>query len=177
MKKIIGLVTLFFGLAANAQSTTTGDVTLNVKLQPIQTLIVNKGLENVDLIYATKDDYKNGVTAPKADQLSIYSTGGFEIKVKTNGDLKTNGSPLTINANSITVTPKAGTAAISNATYTAANLTTGEQTIVAATTGGVDKNVSIDYKGAGSDAYLNNYIKGNNPTVYTATVTYTIYAK
>ena len=42
---------------------------------------------------------------------------------------------------------------------------------------GVDKNISVAYKGAGGDAYLDNYIAGQTSTVYTTTLTYTIVSK
>ncbi|WP_156104487.1 hypothetical protein [Chryseobacterium populi] len=40
--------------------------------------------------------------------------------------------------------------------------------------GGVDKKISVEYKGAGANAYLDNYVAGQDPTVYTTELTYTI---
>ena len=152
------------------------NVTLNVKLKPIQTLVINTAQRSVDLEYSSKDDYKNGVTSTNNDHLSIYSTGGFEVKVKSNTVAMTNGAK-TINTSSIQLTPTAGSKAVSGATYSIITLAETEKVIVSSTSGGVDKNISVAYKGAGADAYLDNYIAGQTPTVYTTELTYTIVSK
>lgn len=79
MKKIIlTSLMLAFGIIAQAQNSNTGHVTLNVKLNPIQTLVVNPAQETVDLEYSSKDDYANGVTSGAlTDHLSVFSTGRF----------------------------------------------------------------------------------------------------
>lgn len=167
---------------------TAGTVTLNVKLNPIQTLTVNPAQDHkiVDLVYNTADDYKNGVSVTKNNHLSVYSTGGFQIKVKSAGSELTRSSqggnaqgsdPGNIQANSIKIAAKAGSDAIQGAAYTDQSLSATEATIITSTTGGVNKNFDITYQGAGADAYLNNYRAGQNPTVYTTTVTYTIIAQ
>src|SRR5690554_8136294 len=81
MKKIIlSSMMIAFGIAAQAQS----NVTLNVKLNPIQTLVVNPAQETVELEYSSKDDYANGVTSGAlTDHLSVFSTGGFAVTVKS----------------------------------------------------------------------------------------------
>ncbi|GAB3413447.1 hypothetical protein [Niabella aquatica] len=182
MKRTLILSAAFFGFAtaSQAQSTNTDNVTLNVKLNPIQTLIVNQSQKEVNLEYTTVAQYANGVSAAQADHLKIYSTGGFQVKVKSSGsELTTSktGPAGNINANTIQIVPTAGTKAVSNAQYTASPLSADEKVIVSATTGGVDKSVNIEYKGAGADAYINNYVAGQNPTKYTTTVTYTIIAQ
>jgi len=45
---------------------------------------------------------------------------------------------------------------------------------VSSTNGGVNKKISVQYKGAGANEYINNYIANQNPTVYTTELTYTI---
>jgi len=152
------------------------NVTLNVKLKPIQTLVVNSGQKIVDLEYSSKDDYSKGVTSTNTDHLSIYSTGGFEVKVKSAEATMTNAGK-NIKANSIQVIPSAGTNAVSGAAYTPQSLDAAEKMLVSSTSGGVDKNISVAYKGAGADAYLDNYVAGQTPTVYTTTLTYTIVSK
>lgn len=163
-------------LNANAQNA-TDNVTLNVKLHPIQTLIVNSGQKAVDLNYVNKDDYANGVSSDQADHLTVYSTGGFEVKVKSSAAELT-GTYGSIDANSITITPSAGSSnSITGATYTALQLGATEQAIITSSTGGVDKNFNIQYKGADANQYVNKYNNSENPTVYTTTVTYTIVAQ
>lgn len=150
------------------------NVTLNVKLNPIQTLVVNTTQKTVDLEYSLKDHYKNGVTSTNTDHLNIYSTGGFQVKVKSSKATLSNGTK-NIEANSILLTATAGTDGITSATYSSnLKLSTAETLLVSSTSGGVDKNISVDYKGAGADVYLDNYIAGQTPTVYTTELTYTI---
>ena len=63
-------------IALNAQS----EVTLNIKLHPIQTLVINQA--KVDINYSTKEDYTNGVTIQEPEHITVYSTGGFTVQVK-----------------------------------------------------------------------------------------------
>lgn len=150
------------------------NVTLNVKLKPIQTLVVNTAQKTVDLEYSSKDDYKNGVLSTNTDHLNIYSTGGFQVKVKSATASMTNGTKK-IEANTIQLTATAGTDGITGATYSSnLKLSTAETLLVSSTSGGVDKKISVAYKGAGAEAYLDNYIAGQTPTVYTTELTYTI---
>src|SRR5690606_14460417 len=78
-KRFLGLALVLTAFAANAQD--TDQVALNVKLYPIQTIVVNAA--NVDLEYKTKTDYANGVTVSQGDHLTVYSTGGFTVNVKS----------------------------------------------------------------------------------------------
>jgi hypothetical protein len=170
MKKIILASFILLGFVkVNAQT-----VTLNVKLKPIQTLVVNPSQKEVNLEYITEADYTNGVASVNADHLTIYSTGGFQVKVKSADATMINGTK-NIQVNTIKVIPTAGSNKMDNALYgTGINLSNTETTLVTSTTGGVNKKINIEYKGAGADAYINNYIAGQNPTVYTTTLTYTI---
>lgn len=169
MKKVLSLVILFTVLMFNAQN-----VILNIKLNPIQTLIVNSTQREVDLVYSTESHYSDGVSSLNADHLNIYSTGGFQVKVRSSLASLQNGSK-TINASSIQIKASAGSNPVNNAVYNQnISLSTGESTIVSSTSGGVNKKINIEYKGAGSDEYVNNYIFGQTATVYTTEVIYTI---
>ena len=172
MKNLIIASFIVLGLSTVQAQT----VTLNVKLKPIQTLVVNTAQKTVDLEYSSKDDYSKGVTSTNTDHLSIYSTGGFEVKVKSAEATMTNAGK-NIKANSIQVIPSAGTNAVSGAAYTPQSLDAAEKVLVSSASGGVDKNISVAYKGAGADAYLDNYVAGQTATVYTTTLTYTIVSK
>lgn len=173
MKKIIfGSLVLFGMVTVSAQS-----VTLNVRLKPIQTLVINSAQKVVNLDYTTKDDYSNGVSSVNADHLSIYSTGGFQVKVKSANAVMQNGSK-SIQANSIQIKATAGSEAVNGAQYAQnVQLSATEATLVTSTVGGVDKKISIEYKGAGANAYLDNYIAGQTPSVYSTDLTYTIIAQ
>jgi len=45
------------------------------------------------------------------------------------------------------------------------------------TIGAANKKISSEYKGAGANDYIDNYIAGQDPTVYTTELTYTIIAQ
>lgn len=178
-KQVLAAIVGLIGFSSFAQ-TNSDNVTLNVRLHPIQTLVVNSGQKIVDLNYVTKADYAGGVTNPNADHLTVYSTGGFQVKVKSSKAALENvvaGNGSTIASESISVIPTAGTGGFANATYSEKKLTTEDQTIVSSTIGGVDKKISVAYKGAGAEEYLNNYVAGQNPTIYSTQVTYTIVAQ
>lgn len=172
MKKLILAALLVVGVAqVNAQT-----ATLNVKLKPIQTLTVNSAQANIDLEYVTTADYQNGVTSSNQDHLTVYSTGGFQVKVKTSeASMQTGNKNMQVS----TIGIKAGAGSqgqeITNAQY-AQNVTLSNQETVLMTSGigAVNKKISVEYKGAGGNAYIDNYIAGQNPTVYTTTLTYTI---
>lgn len=172
MKKIILASIMIIGFAkANAQ-----DVTLNVRLKPIQTIVINKSQKDVNLDYSTKDDYKNGVSSTNANHLSIYSTGGFQVKVKSaTSALNNTASGKNIDVNTIGIVASAGSEAISGAQYAQnIKLSATETTLVSSSNGAVDKNINIEYKGAGADSYIDKYVASQNPTVYTTQLTYTI---
>lgn len=177
MKKIIlSSMMIAFGIAAQAQS----NVTLNVKLNPIQTLVVNPAQKTVDLAYHTKEDYASGVSSGKlADHLTVFSTGGFAVSVQASGSKLVSeaaGSNGNIAANSIQIIPFYTEAATDGVVTTVA-LSENNQTILTSTFGAVDKTIDIEYKGSGANAYINNYVASQSPTVYTTELTYTIVAQ
>lgn len=182
MKKVvIASLMMLIGIAAEAQ---TDNATLNVRLNPIQTLVVNAQQKTVDIDYVTKDHYKHGVSSTQNNHLNVFSTGGFEVKVKSEGDLINNataGPNGNIDASSIKITALPGTQdpLTNNASYApTAPLTLGaENTIVSSTLGAVDRNIGVLYEAAGANAYIDKYVAGQTPTVFTTKVTYTIYAK
>lgn len=159
-----------------AQAKAEDNVTLNVKLSPIQTLTINDDSRIVNLEYKTKEDYADGVSVVKADHIKIYSTGGFEIKVKSDGPLV--GTDDNINVSDIKITATKGTTnSLDPKFFDETALTVGQgATILTSGVGGVDQTFNVKYAAAGDNKYLNLY-KGENPTVFTATVTYTILAQ
>ncbi|GEN74325.1 hypothetical protein [Chryseobacterium hagamense] len=169
MKKFIFTALTLGGLASlNAQT-----ATLNVRLKPIQTLVVNTAQKTVNLDYNTKQDYADGVTSQNADHLTVYSTGGFQVKVKSGNSALQNGSK-SIQANTIQVKASAGTNPVNGAQYSPFSALGAETTLVTSATGGVDRTISVDYKGASQNTYLDNYVAGQNVSVYTVELTYTI---
>ncbi|SHG03857.1 hypothetical protein [Dysgonomonas macrotermitis] len=171
---IVGL----FGVVTVANAQTTGSVTLNIKLNPIQTLVVNSKQTTVNLDYKTKSDYANGVSVDQADHLTVYSTGGFQVKVKAAGSQLT-GKANNIDASDVILTASNGTSALSNsASFSSAHLSAQDQVIVSSTKGGVDKTINVNYAAKGdNNKYLDYYQNTENPTVFTTTLTYTIVAQ
>lgn len=150
------------------------NVTLNVILKLILIIVVNTSKKVVNLDYVTKDDYANGVTSVNADHLSIYSTGGFQIGVKSGNASMQNGVKNIIR-NSIQIKATAGSDAISGAQYFQnVQLTENESTIVTSTRGGANKKINIEYKRAGVNACIDNYVEGQDSTRYITELTYTI---
>ncbi|TXF77328.1 hypothetical protein [Chryseobacterium sp.] len=180
MKKTALLLAFVLGLVSmslNAQ-TSTDNVTLNVRLYPIQTIVINPLQKPVNLDYTTAANYTDGVSVSNPDHLKIYSTGGFTVTVASSTTTLTN-SINSIPASDITITPTAGTTnTLSGATLTAKTLGTTASTIIDSSTGGFNKNFDIKYGALGAGAYMDKYSAAQGAHAdYTTTVTYTIAAK
>jgi hypothetical protein len=178
MKKMVIAAVAVFGIAFTSQA--QQQTTLSVRLHPIQTLVVNPAQDNVVLDYVSTGDYAGGVSSQQADHLSVYSTGGFQVKVKSaSEDLTSTSSAVTstLAANTIQVIATNGSEALTGATFSTVNLSATETTLISSAVGGVDKTFNVEYKGAGADQYVNLYNNAENPTVYSTTVTYTITAQ
>lgn len=176
-KRFLGLALALTAFAANAQ---TGTATLNVKLNPLQTLIVNPANNIVNLEYKTKADYANGVSAKQENHLTVYSTGGFQVHVKSNQQNLT-GGPKDIAANQIKLTASAGKTnpleSNGNPEYKSVDLVhSGDKGVmlVKSTTGGVDRNIDVTYAAKGDNAFINHV--GQAAATYTTTVVYEIVA-
>lgn len=166
---------LFTALAIVAFATSKAQqVKLNVILKPIQTLVINDEQKTVDLQYSTTNDYQNGVSKTNQDHLTIYSTGGFQVKVKANNaNMQLAGKIMSVGT--VKLTASAGSQALSNANYQQdLSLTASETTLVTSSNGAVNKNISVKYQGAGANAYIDNYVPNQNPSTYTADLVYTI---
>jgi hypothetical protein len=162
---------------AFAQTPTNADnVTLNIKLNPIQTITVNAGQKEVNIIYSSIDDYTNGVSVPQDDHIQVFSTGGFQVKVNSAASL-TNDKGTGIDATDVTVLATNGTANSVKNTIVDAVALGSEQTLIASATGGRNLNYNVTYNNTlgAADKYLNLYDKDAN-NVFKAEVTYTIIA-
>jgi len=161
-----------------AQTTNnTDNVTLNIKLNPIQTIQVNPDQKTVDIVYSKIDDYKNGVSEFRENHLQVFSTGGFEVKVNS-ADKLTNNKGKEILASDITVLATPGTGNKLEMEEGEAVALGSEQTLIASKIGGRDLKYNVTYNnklGGGNDNYLNLYDKNAN-NIFTTEVTYTIIA-
>lgn len=149
-------------------------VSLNVILKPIQTLTVKDDQKTVNLEYSTTADYQNGVSKTNDDHLTIYSTGGFQVKVQaTEANMQLNGKNMAVST--IKLSSSAGSQALNNATYQQdLTLSSSETTLVSSSYGAVNKSVNVKYQGSGDNAYIDNYVPNQNPSTYKATLVYTI---
>lgn len=167
--RFILLVSLFGLFSLNIQA--QNSVSLNVNLYPIQSIVINPNQQDIVLNYITKEDYDKGVQSEQTDHLTIYSTGGFQIRVNSIVNSSKN-PPL----NSLSIAPSPGSKPIprSNVSYDAKNLSALEQSIITSTTGGIDKNFNISYKGSGNNMYVEYYDSSTTPKNYTYNIVYTI---
>lgn len=157
---------------------TSDNVTLNIKLHKIQSLVVNTGQKTVNLEYKEINDYAGGVTSKQDDHLEVFSTGGFKISAKTSGATLngTNGNDKTIDVGDVQLLASLGSSnSLNDASMSETSLSTADQDIVSSSKGGRDLKFNVQYKtNHAADAYINHYRNSENPTVYTTTVTYTI---
>ncbi len=198
MKKITFLLAATLGLvsfAAQAQATgtttptdpapvvdkKTAQATVNVRLHPIQTIMVNSG-QTVNLDYKTELDYAKGVNTTQADHLTVYSTGAFAVTVQSDNEKLTSSDSRVksdINASDIWVTASKGSNTIAEAKFEdPVSLSKSAKPLFSSSVGGVHKNFNVNYKAMGdADKYVNKYFSVQDPTVYSTTVTYSIVAK
>lgn len=178
MKKAIVFLGLLGGFAANAQA--TGDVTLNVNLYPLQSIVVNP-TKTVDLDYKTSADYLGGVSKTETNHLTVFSTSAFDIKVKTANTALTSAAAgsTAIPLNDIKIVATQGTAGTTSNlltfTGTPVTLSATEQVIGGSTAAG-SGNIDVKYAAAGNNDYLSRVV-GAAKTTYTANLTYSIIAK
>lgn len=186
MKKTILLAFLGAGLfTANAQAVNegpaSGDVTLNVNLYSLQSIVVNPLSNVVNLDYKTPADYLGGVNKDVVDHLKVFSTGAFDVKVKSNNTGPTlTGSGTSIPLADITILATQGTDG-SNANQLTFNPTTAitltnEAQIIGGSTKAGSGNISVNYKADGNNDYL-SLVMAKAQTTYTANLVYSIIAK
>lgn len=169
-------------LVSGAQST-EGQVNLTVRLTEIQSLIVNPSQANVLLEYNSKEKYAAGVSSTLDNHLTVYSTGGFEVKAKAAvSEITVNNKQLAVNT--IKITAQSGSTdalAVGNGVdfkqATLANAHSDNSVIISSTKGAANQNVSVVYAGAGSNAYIGLTNPNQSVTDYTTVVTYTISPK
>lgn len=161
-------------IALNAQS----EVTLNIKLHPIQTLVINQA--KVDINYSTKEDYTNGVTIQEPEHITVYSTGGFTVQVKASSANLVNADSSnseTIAAADIQVSAMESEASIPGITLNAVSLDTNPKDLIVSPSGAVDKSFDISYAAKADGAYIGKAFNTTEPTVYSTDVVYEIVAR
>lgn len=161
---------------AEATPSETDQVTVNIKLYPIQAILVNSSQHEVDIVYDGIDDYKNGVSTVLAEHLSVFSAGPFAVSVKVDDDFR-NGTNI-IDANNVTIIPTLSSGVTEG--LSSVSLTTDFQQIITSTVGGNGLKYDIKY----DNTFGNNYTympkytqeSESGTQTYSATVTYSITA-
>ncbi len=179
MRNIILTLAVIATASITHGQTTDAEVTLNIKLHPVQTIVVNPAQKEVNLEYRTKEDYKNGVTAEQKDHLTIFSTGSFGVKVHTASDkvTSTNAPNYNIESSSISIMPTPGSNQLEGASLFAVALSSEPQNIISNGSGSGNKNFNISYGGGKANEYMDKYFKGGGATEYSTNVTYTLEAQ
>lgn len=158
---------------------TSDDVTLNIKLHKIQSLVVNTGQKTVNLEYKEIGDYAGGVTSDQEDHLEVFSTGGFKISAKTSAatlnGVDGNDKKIDVEDVQLLASLGSGNSLSGAAAMSATNLSASDKDIVSSSAGGRALKFDVQYKTIhDADAYINHYRNSENPTVYSTQVTYTI---
>lgn len=168
-------------LAAKGSARASDDVSLNVRLSPIQTIEVTSSQRIVNLDYVTRADYEQGVSNTQVNHLKIYSTEGFVVTVNSLEDYIANnysvssGSKEMINASGITISASDGSNPLLGVLYSAKVPLSKEGAVLfVKETGGIDKNFNITYTAENLDAYVNKQVNGEVETIYNTKVVYTI---
>src|SRR5690606_5705895 len=120
-----------------------------------------------------------GVQSDQTNHLTVYSTGGFIVKVSSSvAQLSGSTGTDKIESSGITLTASKGAATITPA-FSPVNLGTVKAPLITSSIGGTDQKFNVNYKAAGNNAYINKFFKGAvaaDATVYSTTVTYSIEA-
>lgn len=150
------------------------NVTLNIKLYNIQSLIITNG-KTVDIEYTQKEHYANGNSTKIEDHISVFSTGAFEVKVKPNDNLINNNNYIEIS--DIKIIPENGSKSLNLTNLNEITLNKNQETIISSEEGGRDVTFHMTYKAEGEDKYINKINSNENPTIYTTDLLYTITPK
>ena len=144
----------------------SGTTIVNIKLNPMQAILVND--PEVNLEYTTLEDYNQGVETLKENHLTVYSVGGFIVKVKSDGDFKNESNSIPASDVKISATAVGD----SPGDFASVTLSTSETPLITSTIGGFEKTYNVKYRHDFADdvtAFENEQLG-----TYTATVTYEI---
>ena len=170
---------LFFSTGKISGQTNSDGVTLNIRFRPVQTITIQPSQKSIDINYSTQEDYNNGVSVTLDDHVSVFSSSGFQVKVEAGSDNFDNaGGATTIPVSDVVVNASAGSGNHNSNIYNSVPLSTMPEPLITSANGGRGLNYSVTYdnSAAGSaGAYEGNYAtSGNDETVYSAEITYSI---
>lgn len=176
------LVSLMLSVANIGAQSHSDAVTVNIRFLPVQTIAVQTSQKNTDLLYASAEDYEQGVAVTHDDHLTVCSSDGFQITVVADDAHFTRvGGRETISLGDVIIRAGDGSHSRPHTRYTETALSTTPTSIIEAENGGRDLkyNVTFDNRIAGSaQNYIDKYVKSDGvETVYQANITYTITAR
>ena len=171
------IIIMFTASCVHAQSTSNSDgVSLNIRLYPIQTILVNPSQSEVSLEYISKQDYLEGVVNEQENHITIYSTGGFEVSVESSEDYLV-GINKNIEASDIKIMASRGSDNdLHNVNYISDVILSSSATgLFNSTSGGVNQSFNVTYEAAGNDRYINHFdTSSSNSSTYSTVITYSI---
>ncbi len=172
MKK--GLLFLGLALLSGTAFSQTG-VRLNIELHDVQHLVINPDQSTVTLAYHTLEDYQNGVESVQKSHLSVFSTSGYEVKVKlANQDFVKVGQAQTEKIPAPLIRVKATATHIAQTVNTASGvLSTNKETIISSDSATLNGLFDVTYTGPGADGLM-QYVEKNNTVTFTNDVVYSI---
>ena len=149
-----------------------GKTELTVTLNPIQIITVNQS--GVNLIYNDRKDYNDGVKSPQTGHLTVYSTGGFAVSVKSKEDnlLGVGNDTKTIPSSTISVKASPADDTILSSQSVALSKT--GATLFSSKVGGADLSYNVEYAGAALNNYFDKLFNKGKPSVFKTDVIYTI---
>jgi hypothetical protein len=74
------LLCMMLSMNAEAQSR-SGDVTVNIRFLPVQTIAVKTSKKVTEPLYASTGDYEQGLLVIRDDHLVLFSSEGFQVSV------------------------------------------------------------------------------------------------
>lgn len=167
---------LFFGLVllGGTAFAQTG-VRLNIELHDVQHLVINPDQSTVTLAYHTLADYQNGVESVQKAHLSVFSTSGYEVKVKlANQDFIKLGQAQKEKIPAPLIRVKATATHIGQTVNTASGvLSTNKETIIFSDSPTLNGLFDVTYTGPGADGLM-QYVEKNNTVTFTNDVLYSI---
>ncbi len=152
---------------AEAQSG-SGNVVINLKFRPVQTIVVTSAQKTTDISYTSTNDYQNGIAVTHDGHLTEASNENFTRA----------GGTETIPVSDVVIKALNSTGNETDSEFSDVTLSTAPAPLITSNSGGRDLKYDIIYDNtqAGSaNQYINKYVSPDKPeSVYTSQVTYTI---
>jgi len=175
MKEVaLFLIMALIGVSSYGQTS----VKLNLELHDVQHLTINPDQSVVTLAYRTLEDYKNGVELVQKAHLSVFSTSGYEVKVKlVNHDFVRLSGEQNNSVMAPLIRVKAKAVTLGSSMHVAGKLlTTNKETIISSNSPNFNAVFDVTYQGPGSNGLI-DYVEKNNAVTFTNDLLYSIETK